>query len=104
MKVLVVSHENSLSGANKSLISLINLLSDKISFDILVNKKEGELVETLKSNSKVNIIQTNYSWSVAHSRSTTLKRWIRLIVDAFKYYTSYPISKKLIEELKINGY
>ncbi|NQP36274.1 glycosyltransferase family 4 protein [Streptococcus suis] len=104
MKVLVVSHENSLSGANKSLISLINLLSDKISFDILVNKKEGELVESLKSNSKVNIIQTNYSWSVAHSRSTMLKRCIRLIVDAFKYYTSYPISKKLIEELKINGY
>ncbi|MGQ7687986.1 glycosyltransferase family 4 protein [Streptococcus suis] len=104
MKVLVVSHENSLSGANKSLISLINLLSDKISFDILVNKKEGELVESLKSNSKVNIIETNYSWSVAHSRSTMLKRCIRLIVDAFKYYTSYPISKKLIEELKINGY
>lgn len=104
MKVLVVTHENSLSGANRSLLSLIKMLSDKVNFDILVNNKNGKLIDELRKIPNINIIYKKYNWAYAHSRSTRIKKLLRLIIDGTKYYFSYPISSKLIKELKKDNY
>ena len=49
MKVLVVTHTTDLSGANKSLLGIIEQLSDRVEFVVVANNRDGELIEKLKS-------------------------------------------------------
>ncbi len=103
MKVLVVTHETSLSGANKSLLSIAQTLGDKVRFDFILNNTEGELVDALK-NLNVNLIYENYGWWVAQTRSNKLKKLYRKITDGIKYYSHRSPSAQLIEKLKAEKY
>ena len=98
MKVLVVSHINNLSGANKSMISIINELDKKINFSLLVSGKSDVLKN--KVNNNVKVIYSNYGWWYAKPRNNIFKGIYRFSMDAFKYYSNKKIDKKLIEVLK----
>lgn len=97
MNVLFVAHSAKLSGANKSFISLIESLKDKINITVLVNSKDGELTKLLQQLG-VKYIYYKYDWMVAHHRQNIVKSIVRYIID-FKKYWSGRLSSKFIFEL-----
>lgn len=102
MKVLFISHNVNMSGANKSLISIIKKLYKKIDITVLVNSKEGKLVDVLKDLG-VLYKYCKYDWWFAHSRKNCMKQLVRYIIDK-KNYAMSKISKQFIEELKNDQY
>lgn len=99
MKVLVISHIDNLSGANKSMFSIINELDNKISFTLLSNGKSDKMKNEINSK-EVELIYTSYGWWYAKPRENLLKGVYRFTVDAFNYYSKKRIDKKLIQRLK----
>lgn len=99
MKVLVVTHVNDLSGANKSLLGILNNLKNKANFVVLVNKKNGELTNKLKSMN-IRTIYYPYRWWVAPSRSTKLKKFGRQILDGASYHFHDYITKRFLQNIK----
>ncbi|MCI9061378.1 MULTISPECIES: glycosyltransferase family 4 protein [Romboutsia] len=98
MKVLVVTHTTDLSGANKSLLGIIEQLSDRVEFVVVANNRDGELIEKLKSLN-IKIIYKKYSWLYAKPRINTFKKIIRFNIDFIKYYMFRHISKNTLREL-----
>lgn len=103
MKILAVTHETSLSGANKSLVSIAETLGDKVQFDFVLNSADGELVDALKGLN-VNLIYENYGWWFAQTRSNKLKKLYRKVNDGIKYYLHRYPSEQLIERLRAEKY
>lgn len=104
MKILFISHENSLSGANKSMFSIINELHKTNDIDVLVNKKDGTLSKKLQEFQNVGIIYAKYAWCVAHNRSKFIKRSYRYVVDGLGYYSKQRLNSNLINEIKDSNY
>ncbi|WP_270332071.1 glycosyltransferase family 4 protein [Streptococcus infantarius] len=104
MKILFISHENSLSGANKSMFSIINELHKTNDIDVLVNKKDGTLSKKLQEFQNVGIIYAKYAWCVAHNRSKFIKRSYRYVVDGLDYYSKQRLNSNLINEIKDSNY
>lgn len=98
MKVLVVTHTTDLSGANKSLLGIIEQLNDRVEFVVVVNNRYGELIEKLK-NLNIKIIYKKYSWIYAKPRINIFKRIIRFNIDFVKYYMFRHIKKSTLIEL-----
>lgn len=99
MKILVVTHTTDLSGANKSLLSIIENLKNKIEFSVLVNSVNGDLVNELKKN-EIKIIDTKYEWWYAKKRSQLYKNIIHYAVDISKYYSHRKIDKKILSKIE----
>ncbi|MBN1036873.1 MULTISPECIES: glycosyltransferase family 4 protein [Clostridium] len=99
MKILIVTHIANLSGANKSLLSIIEKLKDKAEFVVLVNEKKGELIDSLEEL-KIKTIYQNYHWWYSPHRDNFCKRVLRFVVDGFKYYTHRGIGYTLLKEIK----
>lgn len=98
MKVLVVSHVDNFSGANKSMFSIINELEDKINFTLLTNGDAEKFNNVISS--KVKVISTQYGWWYAKSRKNILKRIYRFTADTFNYYSKKNIDEELINLLR----
>lgn len=97
-KILVVSHVNDLSGANKSLLGIIDNLADKVEFIVLINQKEGALGSELAKRG-IDTLYYPYSWWYANNRQSKFKRVYKWISSFFKYICSYKISNKFVEKL-----
>lgn len=98
MKILVVTHTTDLSGANKSLLSIIEHLNNIIEFVVVVNNKEGELIESLR-RLNIKIIYKKYSWIYAKPRIKAYKRLIRFSIDYIKYYLFRNVNDKTLKTL-----
>lgn len=96
MRVLVVSHVDNLSGANKSMISVMKKLNKKVDFTLLTNGNSKEFIDEIE---KINIevITTEYGWWYAKPRISKLKSLYRIIVDAKKYYAKRKINKRFLD-------
>ncbi|MFT8900636.1 glycosyltransferase family 4 protein [Liquorilactobacillus nagelii] len=103
MKVLVITHVNDLSGANKSLLAIIDQLRDEITFEVLVNKKNGELSKYLKSK-KIKTFYKRYHWWYAKSRISFLKKIFRYLVDFSKYHLFKYVSAKDVNFFRNRNY
>lgn len=99
MNILVVSHENDLSGANKSLLSVINGLKSKHNFVVLVNSKNGDLSDELKKIG-IKVIYSHYTWWYAHTRVSTIKRLYHKIIEGLQYYSFNKIDSNFVTYLK----
>lgn len=97
MKVLVVAHTTDLSGANKSLLGIIEQLSSKVEFVVVVNNKDGEFIEKLRKLN-IRVVYKKYSWIYAKPRINFFKRIIRFNIDFIKYYIFRHISKNTLRE------
>lgn len=97
MKALFVSHCNDLSGANKSLISLIEQLKSRMEIKVLCNQEYGKLTEYLK-HLGIQVIFADYAWWYIKPRKNIIKQSYRKIVDTYNYKTK-KITKKIINEL-----
>lgn len=97
MKVLVVAHTTDLSGANKSLLGIIEQLSSKVEFVVVVNNKDGEFIGKLKKLN-IRVVYKKYSWIYAKPRINFFKRIIRFNIDFIKYYIFRHISKNTLRE------
>lgn len=103
MKVLVISHVDNLSGANKSLLSIINDLGSKAEFTVLTNGKSSEFSNAIeRSNAKV--IYADYGWWYGKPRKNIIKHIYRYIVDFINYYYKRNINKDLLHKLKQEKY
>lgn len=102
MKALFISHNVNMSGANKSFISIIKKLYKEMDITVLVNSKEGKLVDELKVLG-VLCKYCKYDWWFAHSRENCIKQIVRYAIDEKKYRLS-KISRQFIEELKNEKY
>lgn len=98
MKILVITHTTDLSGANKSLLSIIEQLCNIIEFVVVVNDKNGLLVERLKQLN-VKIIHKKYSWIFAKPRMKIYKKIIRFTLDCSRYYLYRRINYKTLKEI-----
>lgn len=87
MKALFVAHCVDFSGANKSFYSIIQQLKDKISITVLVNQKDGELIEKLKLIG-IKVLIAKYGWWVTTPRKNPVKRIYRKCVDSYIYKKS----------------
>lgn len=97
-KVLFVSHSGKLSGANLSFVSIITNLKEKIDITVLVNDNNSELTRTL-DRIGVKHICCNYSWWVAHKRTSPVKQLYRYLSDACQYWKG-ATDKQLEERFK----
>lgn len=98
-KILVVTHSNDLSGANKSLLSIIENLNKDFVFHVICNKKCGKLSDKLRKIENVKLFYTNYSWCFAQNRTNFFKASYRFLADAYSYYSKRKIDDGLINEL-----
>lgn len=94
MKVLVVAHSAGLSGANKSLISILNNLASLIEFTVLINGSP-ELFKSELKDKNIKIIPYKYEWWYSTPRKNFLKHMVRYVIDITKYYSYRTISKEL---------
>lgn len=103
MRILVVTHENDLSGANKSLLSIIKGLKNKVDFTVLVNEKNGKLTDELR---KLNIdtLYYPYTWWYAHNRSSSLKKIYRKLIETSIFYIHRYLSKRFIRILESKNF
>ncbi|OCA99778.1 glycosyltransferase family 4 protein [Clostridium beijerinckii] len=99
MKVLVVTHIADLSGANKSLLSILEKLQNKVEFAVLVNEKKGELIDSLKALN-IKIIYAKYDWWYAEHRDRIYKGVARFVIDGTMYYAHHNVSYSLLEKLR----
>ena len=104
MKVLVVSHVDNLSGANKSMISIMKELNKKVDFTLLTNGNSKEFINEFEKEN-IEVITTEYGWWYAKPRKNKLKSIYRLIADSKKYYSKRKINEsflRLIEKKKFD--
>lgn len=74
MNILFITHNNNeKSGANRSLLSLIDLFKKENNAIVLVNKTDGNLPKKLKEMG-VKTINTNYWWSCVPIRKPLIRR------------------------------
>lgn len=99
MKVLVISHIDNLSGANLSMLSIVEELKDKINFTILTNDKESEIRKVLGKN--IEVISAEYDWWYVRPRNSLVKLSYRYFRDILSYYTKKrKLSMQLLNKLK----
>lgn len=98
MKGLFIAHCNDLSGANKSFLSNIDKLKDRIDIVVLINKKEGLLSEELRKRN-IPMIYHRYGWWYALPRKNFFKRIYRITIDFLKYKTCF-LDKKFIANIE----
>lgn len=103
MKILVVTHETTLSGANKSLLNLIKKLHTQIEFYVLVNRETGELIEQLKELG-IPVLFHRYYWWYAQSRTNRLKQIARYTKDFANYYLNLRIDRNFLETISIQQF
>lgn len=98
MKALFVAHCTDFSGANKSFYSIIQQLKDKITIIVLVNQKDGELIEKLQLIG-IKVLFTKYGWWVTAPRKNLVKQIYRKCVDLNNYKKS-SLTGSFVEMLK----
>ena len=103
MKILMITHENDLSGANKSLLSLIEVLKNEFEINVLVNEKKGELTKKLDSIG-IPYYFSRYSWCFADDRVNKLKKLCRYVIDFLHYYVNRLSYRKILKFIKSNDY
>lgn len=104
MNILYVSHEDGLGGASKSLLGIIDVLSDENSIFVLVYKKQGEFLEELKKR-KCTIIYCPYTWWIIEKKDNWLTWKIKKLLHKFLFIKDYLLALKLkstILRLKID--
>lgn len=62
MNILFIAHENKLNGANKSMINLIDSLSEKHKFFVWCPYTDGPLIEALKNRNVEYISKYYFAW------------------------------------------
>lgn len=87
MKMLLVSHCTDLSGANKSFLSIIELLRRDNEITVLINSENGQLIEMLDKLG-VEHIYCKYDWWFAHPRNNMAKKIYRYLLDSVHYHNS----------------
>ena len=97
MKALFVSHCNDLSGANKSFLSLIKKLKDRIDITVLCNQDAGGLTDCLDTIG-IEYIKANYSWWYIKPRKKRVKQLYRRLVDKHAYKKKW-LTSSLLKEL-----
>lgn len=103
MKILVVTHSSKLSGANQSLLSIIEGLNNEIEFVILVNDEEAPLIKSVKEMN-IRVLIKKYSWWYAPPRNNFVKTILRYCLDAIKYYRYRNLSSSFIKKLKLEDF
>lgn len=103
MKALFVAHSCELSGANRSFLSNIIALNNRMDITVLVNKKSGPLQDELIAHG-VNYIYIPYSWWYAHARNKWYKRIIRYGIDFLKYYVCRIVSYCYLKRIDLSIY
>ncbi|MFS1664295.1 glycosyltransferase family 4 protein [Streptococcus sp. zg-JUN1979] len=103
-KILVVTHSNDLSGANKSLLSILQKLCQDFEFHVIFNAEEGSLSKEVKKLDNVRIIYADYSWVYAKNRTKLIKKLYRYCADFLAYYKNRGIDKALLNSLKNEEY
>ncbi|MGO5319675.1 glycosyltransferase family 4 protein [Bifidobacterium boum] len=98
MKILFVSHKSDLSGANKSMLDVICHLRNEHNIYVLVNSKEGLLIDYL-TELGIPYIYANYSWWYSRGSNFLVKQIYRYLQDWLKYWNNR-ITNKQIEEIK----
>lgn len=84
MKILIVTHSSSFSGANKSLFALIKKMRNTHDIVVLTNDSDGELIDRLCSED-IKVIKSNYCWCVGQDRERKLKKYLKMSKDFFRY-------------------
>lgn len=95
MKVLVVSHVDNLSGANKSMISIIKELNKKVDFTLLTNGNSAKFINEFEKDN-IEVITAEYGWWDAKPRLSKIKGIYRIIVDSINYYSKRNINESLL--------
>lgn len=103
MRILMITHENDLSGANKSLLSLIEVLKNEFEINVLINEKKGELTKKLDSIG-IPYYFSRYSWCFAHDRVNKFKKIYRYLIDLIYYYVNRLSYRKTLKFIKSNNY
>ncbi|WP_415324819.1 glycosyltransferase family 4 protein [Clostridium perfringens] len=99
MKVLIVTHATDLSGANKSLLSIIEKLKNKNKFVVLVNSNNGEFIDYLKKIG-VEVIFENYRWWYAKKYHQWYKTLIHFVTDIFNYYLYKGVKNSVVRDIR----
>ena len=104
MNILVITHNNNeKSGANKSLLSLLNEWKDKYTIDVIVNRTDGNLPqEILKLRHK--IIKADYAWNCVPTRQSGAKNIAIKGRGWYRYIKGNKGINKLIRRLRGNNY
>lgn len=98
MKVLFVAHCNDLSGANKSFLSLIKTLKDKMDIVVLCNQYQGGLTDSLDAIG-IQYIKADYAWWYIRPRNKLFKQLYRRLKDSYAYKKKW-LTASLLEQLK----
>ncbi|NLZ46431.1 MAG: glycosyltransferase family 4 protein [Clostridiales bacterium] len=96
MKVLMLAHESSLNGASKSLLNLIDTLSDVNEYYVAIPFLEGPMVEELKKRDVTIIHYSPVWWFNAKPKNFyyRIKNWLKWILQL------NPCNKKVALDLK----
>lgn len=84
-KILVVAHSGKVSGANKSLLSVLDGLKDKYSFSVVINEANSELSFRL-GEMGIHSIDLDYSWWYTTPKAGFLKNCAYYLFSLSKYW------------------
>jgi glycosyltransferase involved in cell wall biosynthesis len=96
MKVLFIAHCNDLSGANKSFLSLIEILKEKIEIVVMCNQYPGAFTDKVESLG-VPVIEANYAWWYIKPRKNPAKQIYRKIKDTKAYKKNWLTADLLLK-------
>lgn len=75
-KILITAHSLEIGGIEKALINLINNLKDKYDINLILEKKEGELLELLPSNVSVEEYRVSESKNIIKRKLSNFFRFL----------------------------
>lgn len=103
MKILFAAHEGDLNGSSKSLINLIDILSQSHTIFVLTSYQEGKFVEELKKHNCTVWYAPYYRW--VKTRPESALRWLYLRMKWYGYeqWVNRSSAKKIAAMAKAEG-
>lgn len=103
MKILFAAHEGDLNGSSKSLINLIDILSQSHTVFVLTSYREGKFVEELKKHDCTVWYAPYFRW--VKTRSASSLRWLyqRLKWFGYEQWVNRASAKQIAARAKEEG-
>ena len=100
MKILFISHNNNeKSGANKSLLSILNNFKNNYEIVVLVNKTKGNLPSVIESMN-IEVVESNYYWNCAQKRTGFIRQIAVITRQYFRHLMELISLNNTIKKLK----
>lgn len=100
MKLLVITHNNNAnSGANRSLLSLLDLWKDSNQITVVTNTSQGELPVILRDKG-INVLSVPYFWSYVPGRGSKFRNFIIFVRGYLRLFVNILACIRLYANLR----